>query len=156
VSEVADLKVSIWLLNWANVESVEMQWSKIKSRAESFICDSLKGRIEFFSTWYRDSGKDHIGRATILLDKKEVFEADTWKRIFNRNEFERLDLHDALIEYPLLAINEALSSENPIIRGLAMVDKRFGKRSLREIKLDKDEHEFVKLMFNLRCETELN
>jgi hypothetical protein len=132
-----------------------MQWSKIKSRAESFICDSLKGRIEFFSTWYRSSGKDHIGRATILLDKKEIFEADTWKRIFNRNEFERLDLHDALTEYPLLSINDAVHSENPIIRGLAMVDKRLGKRSLWDTKFAEDEHEFVKFMFNLRCETEL-
>jgi hypothetical protein len=137
------------------MESVYMQWSKIKSRAESFICDSLKGKIEFFSTWYRNSGKDHIGRATILLDKKEIFEADTWKRILNRNEFERFDLHDALIEYPLLSINEALGSQNPIIRGLAMVDKRLGKRRLREIKLEEVDHEFVKLMFNLRCETEL-
>jgi hypothetical protein len=132
-----------------------MQWSKIKSSAESFICDSLKGRIEFFSTWYRNSGKDHIGRATILLDKKEIFEADTWKRIFNRNEFERLDLHNALIEYSLMSINEAVQSENPIIRGLAMVNRRFGKRSLRNTKLAEDEHEFVKFMFNLRCETEL-
>jgi hypothetical protein len=132
-----------------------MQWSKIKSRAESFICDSLKGRIEFFSTWYRNSGKDHIGRATILLDKNEIFEADTWKRIFNRNEFERLDLHNALLEYALLSIDDAVHSENPIIRGLAMVDKRLGKRSLSNIKIAEDEHEFVKLMFNLRCESEL-
>jgi hypothetical protein len=132
-----------------------MQWSKIKSRAESFICDSLKDRIEFFSTWYRNSGKDHIGRATILLDKKEIFEADTWKRIFNRNEFERLDLHNALLEYALLSINDAVYSENPIIRGLVMVDKRFGKRSLSNIKIAEDEHEFVKFMFNLRCESEL-
>jgi hypothetical protein len=137
------------------VGSVEMQWSKIKSRAESFICDSLNGRIEYFSTWYRNSGKDHIGRATILLDNKEIFEADTWKSIFNRNEFERLDLHNALIEYSLLSINEAVQSENPIIKGLAMVDKRFGKRSLRNTKISEDEHEFVKFMFNLRCETEL-
>lgn len=89
------------------------------------------------------------------MDKKEIFEADTWKSIFNRNEFERLDLHIALIEYSVLSINEAVQSENPIIRGLAMVDKRFGKRSLRNTKLAEDEHEFVEFMFNLRCETVL-
>jgi hypothetical protein len=50
------------------------------------------------------------------LDKKEIFEADTWKRIFNRNVFERLDLHNALIEYSLLSINEAVQSEKPIQR----------------------------------------
>jgi hypothetical protein len=132
-----------------------MQWSKIKTRAESFICDSLKGRIEFFSTWYRNSGNDKIGRATILLDKKEIFEADTWKKIFNQSQFERLDLHNMLKEYPRLSINEAIQNENTIIRGLAMIDRRLGKRRLQNIQLEENEHEFVKFMFNLRCESQL-
>ncbi len=131
-----------------------MQWSKLKKSSELFICEVLKGRIEYFITWYRDSGNDKIGRATILFDGKEIFEADTWKYIFQTNEFEKLDFINALEDYINLSIDEALSSDNPIIRGLSMIDRRLGKRKLCLLRLSENEHEFVKFMFKLRIDSE--
>jgi hypothetical protein len=47
------------------------QWSKVKKKLESFICDSLKNRVDFTVTNYRKA-HDQMGRAFITVDKKEV------------------------------------------------------------------------------------
>lgn len=47
-------------------------WSKVKKKLDSFICDSLKGRLQFRVTSYRWT-HDEQGRACITVDKKEVF-----------------------------------------------------------------------------------
>ncbi|WP_291581946.1 SF0329 family protein [Clostridium sp. UBA6640] len=47
-------------------------WSKTKKYLESFVCETLKGRVEFFVTNYRKA-HDEMGRAYITVDKKEVF-----------------------------------------------------------------------------------
>lgn len=47
------------------------QWSKVKKKLESFLCDSLKDRVNFIVTNYRKT-HDQLGRAFITVDKKEV------------------------------------------------------------------------------------
>ncbi|MCK1983395.1 MULTISPECIES: SF0329 family protein [Peribacillus] len=47
------------------------QWSKVKKKLESFICDSLKNRVQFTVTNYRKA-HDRLGRAFITVDKKEI------------------------------------------------------------------------------------
>ena len=47
-------------------------WSKTKKQLESLLCDSLKGRVQYFVTKYRES-HDSTGRACILVDKKEMY-----------------------------------------------------------------------------------
>ncbi|GAB6254935.1 hypothetical protein PSKAS_04570 [Peribacillus sp. N1] len=47
------------------------QWSKVKKKIESFICDSLKNRVQFTVTNYRKA-HDRLGRAFITVDKKEI------------------------------------------------------------------------------------
>lgn len=131
-----------------------MQWSKIKTKAESFICERLKDRVKYFSTWYRSSDRDHIGRGVVLVDKKEVFEADTWKYILGQDVFEELAFRNALIDYVNLPINVAIVSENPIIRGLAMIDRRLGIRRLKFLTILDNEHPFVMYMYQLRCKAE--
>ncbi|WP_391559211.1 nonribosomal peptide synthetase [Robertmurraya sp.] len=51
-----------------------MQWSKLKSKLESFLCDKLKGRIQIHATVYR---KFHgsPSRVWITFDKKEILSA---------------------------------------------------------------------------------
>jgi hypothetical protein len=58
-----------------------MQWSKLKARAESRFCDSLRGRLELHSTCYRGT-HDGEGRAWLTFDKQELFSACTliWRR----------------------------------------------------------------------------
>ena len=47
------------------------KWSKAKKYLKSFICESLKDRIDFHIINYRKA-HDQLGRAVITVDKKEV------------------------------------------------------------------------------------
>ncbi len=48
-----------------------MRWSKLKRNVESFLADSVKGRVGLHSTCYRTM-HDHDGRAWITLDGHEI------------------------------------------------------------------------------------
>jgi len=136
---------------------VDLQWSKLKKRVEQLFREGLQGRVELFSTWYYKGGSPHRGRAVILVDKQEVFEANTDKWIFakeNQDEFERLEFHDALEQYLSLSIEDALMSDNFLIRSLSMIDRRLGKRRLRQIRLEEKDYRLIKIMYKLRCEVE--
>jgi hypothetical protein len=50
-----------------------------------------------------------------------------------------------------LSIDEALASPSPLLRGLAVVDRRVGKRRLRALLALRDEHPFVRRMIRERC-----
>lgn len=47
------------------------KWSKVKKRIDSFICNSLKGRVQFNIANYRKA-HDQLGRVFVTVDKKEV------------------------------------------------------------------------------------
>jgi hypothetical protein len=51
-----------------------MQWSKLKTRAKSFIVPSLRKRVDFHVTSYRWS-HDEAEKAWVTLDGKRVFTA---------------------------------------------------------------------------------
>jgi hypothetical protein len=55
-----------------------MQWSKLKTRAKSFIVPSLRKRIDFHVTSYRRS-HDEAEKAWVTLDGEQVFTA-SWYR----------------------------------------------------------------------------
>ncbi|WP_314584073.1 hypothetical protein [Paenibacillus terrigena] len=138
-----------------------MQWSKLKKRIESNFSEELKDRVTLFSTWYKQGGSPQRGRASVLLDKIEIYEANTDKWIMNRvnNEevnddilIERLEFHKLLEQYLNLSIEEALESKHVLIQGLAIIDKRLGKRRL--INMNIIENQFVKKLYSLRCEIE--
>lgn len=51
-----------------------MRWSKLKQMAESLLCETLKGRIEYHWIKYRKS-HDQTGTFRITFDGKEIFRA---------------------------------------------------------------------------------
>jgi hypothetical protein len=87
------------------------------------------------SEQYHDASKqaDHI------LEKREIH---------SQYQFE-----EAIESFLPLSIDDALTSDNPLIRGLAMLDRRLGKRRLRTLQTE-SEHSFVQLLYQLRCEAE--
>ena len=126
-----------------------MQWSQIKKRAEEFIVPELQGRVQFYITTYRrdpDSDSPPSGRGWITIDGNEELSAPSDTSTPNRQ-----DLYEALAGYPGLSIDAALSSDNIIVRGLAMVDRRLGKRRLAAIDVEQ-EHPFVQRLLLLRRE----
>ena len=63
------------------------------------------------------------------------------------------DFNGALFALLSLSINDAITSDNPIIRAFATIDRRFGKRRLREFD-DTQEHPLVATLYRFRCEAE--
>jgi len=190
-----------------------MRWSKLKKQLEDFMCPPLKGRVEFWITNYRKA-HDHMGRAYITVDGKEVvnmctikkriavfnaekelkknkninFEQDDFKqdriykllkkegfsedtlsqiarnRSINDMAHEKVEEQDIFSQYDFLQaveiflnspIEESLKSDNSIVKLLALIDKRVGKRTLNMLKESiKDESEIVRYFYRLRCEAE--
>ena len=66
------------------------------------------------------------------------------------------EIHDtthfsgSLFNYLNTGIEESLKSKNPFFRAFALIDKRCGKRKLKEIKIDENEHKLIKLFYELR------
>lgn len=151
-------------------------WSGIKKRLEEdLVCESLKGRVRYFITKYKNS-HDESGRVAIVIDGKEVIqgnicryyngrdeleqkyrkELDIVPRFWNGKEMEndienrrfddyidevRLDegifdvwqFTDAIESFLSLRIEDSLYSKNPLIRLLAVLDRRVGIRTLKKI-----------------------
>ncbi|TSI11682.1 nonribosomal peptide synthetase [Lysinibacillus sp. BW-2-10] len=52
-----------------------MKFSKLKKTVESFLCDSLKGRVELHAAVYRHA-HDQPSRVWLTFDKKQLFSAE--------------------------------------------------------------------------------
>ena len=69
-------------------------------------------------------------------------------------------LHDdyvALAElegYLSLGVKQAMASQVPLVRAMAMIDRRLGKRRLVALELKVDEHQLVKILLAARMEAE--
>lgn len=170
-----------------------MKWSKLKQCVEERFADSLAGRVEVYSTRYRDRYHDEEGRDWITVDKHEIanfpeqgvwshhddiarqlqiaanatdyrdpeqaprycmLEKTAWDIVHKQGVFVRWELNRALFDSLSLSVDDMLRSENGIIRALAMLDRRLGKRRLRALMLPDDELPLVRTLYALRCEAE--
>ncbi len=68
--------------------------------------------------------------------------------------YDRGDCNRLLASYLHLSVDDAFLSANVLIRALAMLDSRLGKRRLRTLQLSDDEHPLVRQFYALRCEAE--
>jgi hypothetical protein len=73
----------------------------------------------------------------------------THGEMIERGEFSKYDFGHSACIFVGMKASEALLSNNSLLRGLAVVDRRIGTRSLRSINVD-DEHPFVQKLFHLR------
>ncbi|WP_180146924.1 SF0329 family protein [Desulfoluna butyratoxydans] len=158
-----------------------MQWSKLKKKVEAFFSDSIQGRVELRSTSYRES-HDREGRGYITFDKKEIWNMSTisfypkeykqvdeivkrdkiipyeaqslaYQELANKGEFNQYGFYVALREYCNNSIEESLSSKSLLIKCIAMLDYRLGKRKLKSLDVS-NEHDKVIQFFKIRCQCE--
>ncbi|MBI5959822.1 MAG: hypothetical protein HY866_13865 [Chloroflexi bacterium] len=178
-NRVSDGEVDI---SWYN--AMAMKWSKLKKTAEELLAASLQGRVQYHYTRYGPGESEIMTRAWITLDQEEILTASTaiWIREFFKLPLDmrqaRLEDADNLISskahvnllqqnilstyqfvhslelYLGLPIDAAMASPNPIIRAFSMLDRRLGKRRLKQIKLTQTEHECSKKCYEIRCEAE--
>ncbi|MDA7027662.1 hypothetical protein PJ311_13830 [Bacillus sp. CLL-7-23] len=160
------------------------KWSKQKKQLTNFMCESLKNRVVFQVTSYRKA-HDQMGRVYVMIDKKNALSmcslktmSETYIRqknlwasgkeqnieqiqelaIAQANDagyFSKYHFWYALEEYFSNSIDQTLSSPDPIVRTLGMLDKRTGKRRLLKMKQQiQDEHDIVKYFYQLRIKAE--
>lgn len=78
------------------------------------------------------------------------------KKVEEKGIFAQYDFFEAVKAFLNSPIEESLKSDNPIIKSLAVIDKRIGKRTLSKLKepMKHEKSELVKYFYNLRCEAE--
>ena len=123
-------------------------WAGLNKWLGECLCDELKGRITYFLTRYHKV-HDSYGRGAILLDGRELVcfswieqyrqEADGYsqekKPEWDANcTYCEWDFLKAVLEFRNLSIQDALASGDYIIKILAILDKRVGKRTLEKIR----------------------
>lgn len=156
-------------------------WSGLSKQLEDMLCDDLKGRVTYFLTRYHKA-HDSYGRAAIRVDGKELV-CFSWIEMYNKEcdisklyEEDRtcsyeemkikmkpkwdsnctyydMDFLDAALEFRNLSIQDALNSENYIIKILAIMDRRTGKRTLLQIANTEDYKKYpgwVRQFYELR------
>jgi hypothetical protein len=150
-----------------------MQWSKIRTRLLALFASNVKGRVDFHLTKYRKFG-DTAHELWVTIDKKRVFSAsyctnmveeavlrlNTWgdsaKAERARDILERREVHDpadvvsSIRTFLDLDPQIALTSTDPVLKALAILDRRIGMRTLKGIKIGDDEHSLIRTFYALR------
>jgi hypothetical protein len=146
-----------------------MQWSKARKLIEDMFADSVQGRVRLRTTGYHKH-HDGEGRYWITVDGREIVSLPHWYgEYFASSYADRQDLPKEFTDYlamaaagglarsirryHLMPIDEILSSTDVFVRALGMLDRRLGKRRLRDLDLT-DAHPLVRVLHRFRCEAE--
>lgn len=132
-------------------------WSGIRHKLEQdYLAGSLRGRIQYFATTYSRS-PDHEGRAAIRLDGQEIVRGNYYNQWLKAAQlprddryaqrlsqehpfmdetalewglFDQRSFYQAFAEFDNQDIDASLVSENLLVRIMALLDRRVGKRRL--------------------------
>ena len=157
-------------------------WGGMRKYLETeMLADSLKKRVKYSCTKF--AGMDGAGIFAIYVDNKPIknFSMETvashaysgekpvdmteyWDAYWDvknnillekREEFDDEEFSEALTEYRTLDIINALHSQNPIIRMFAVLDRRVGKRALKNLADSVIEQpEWLRFFYNLRIDAD--
>ena len=133
-----------------------ISWSAMRKILEKDnICDSLKGRIQYFQTRYRRAHDQH-GRIAIRLDGKEIVKVDYFDMYENMKcEMCDASFYGAFYEYQNNSIDKSIESSDPLVRLFAIMDKRLGRRRLEKLLPEvMKQPEWLQVFFKLRLEVE--
>ena len=156
-------------------KDILVQWSKLKSRVKSRITPALRDRIDFHLTSYRAS-HDGADKVCITIDGKRIFSCKHYQHEWAtfaafrsglrgdevKSALREVQIHgpgdfgNALRAYLTMPVRVALSSDDPLIRAFAIVDRRVGKRTLARLDLSDCDHALVKAFFELRRDSSAN
>ncbi len=159
-------------------------WSYLNKQLSDRLCNPLKDRISYFMTRYSDVHNSY-GRASIRLDKKELVvfswiemyrqesdihahwrETGIWddddpgikSKWENNCTLSDWDFLQAATDFLQMSISDALDSDNCLIRILAIMDKRVGKRTIQQIQANasyKAYPQWVQQFYTLRLSIEI-
>ena len=153
-------------------------WGELNKRLSELLCDSLKGRIAYFLTRYHKVHNSY-GRASIRLDGRELVCFSWFEHYLQEDDYDRawraadpeaewkklkaewnesgtlgdMDFLEAVTAFLDGPIEASLQSDNYIVRVLAVLDRRTGKRTLRRLYDEgsfKELPQWVRQFFELR------
>lgn len=139
-----------------------MQWSQLKHRIEEQFAPGLGGRLQIHYTVYRNLTEGD-GRAWLTWDKEELFSrADLPSRETLDAPFEpHAEFYDsargvlgALHDYLRTPFTELLTSPEPLLRALALADRRLGRRRFEKLTAADLPHPLVRRVYDLRAAAE--
>jgi hypothetical protein len=79
---------------------------------------------------------------------------DTEEFLINQYIFESYHLYALFMNYASLSIEEAMNSENIIIKAYSMLDSRLGKRRLEKLEFTNETHPLIVDFYKIRCGVE--
>ncbi|MBU5427656.1 hypothetical protein KQI41_14800 [Tissierella pigra] len=96
-----------------------------------------------------------VGNETLNDKENKQVEDMVNEMAVNDGVFDIDDITSSIREYKNLDIKESINSANPLVRMLAVMDRRIGKRTLTKLKSEVDKQpEWLQFFYNLRLESE--
>lgn len=158
-----------------------MQWSKLKKRVEENFADSIKDRIEVFTTAYRR--QDDISRSWVVIDGKQkvsLTDNESWwaqgayfhehtptdclthkaiddserseGKVHEDGEFSSYDFKTMCFESLSISAHDCIKSEHPLLRVIGVLHRKLGVSKVKE--MQKDSHPMVAYFANFRVQAE--
>lgn len=146
-------------------------WSDLRSRQLALLAPALQDRVDYRLTQYHEVHNAY-GRACIMVDGKEAV-CFSWVEMYEQEmygydeahlprwehdaAFSDYDFILALTAYRSLSIADALAHPDFIVRVLAILDRRVGKRTLQRLVQQDDWNGYPpwgRRFFMLRLEAE--
>ncbi|WP_345888805.1 SF0329 family protein [Shewanella algae] len=158
-----------------------MQWSKLKKRVEENFAESIKGRIEIFTTSYRRQGE--VARSWVVIDSKQgisLTDYESWSEqgayfheltptdclkhksvdglertvgsLYEAGEFSSYDFKIICFESLSLSAHDCIKSEHPLLRVIGVLHRKLGKAKVNEML--KDPHPMVIYFADFRIKAE--
>ncbi len=149
-----------------------MIWSKSKRALKLLLADSVRDHVEYHMTRYGPGLSSIMTRAWVTWDGKEIAHMSTVEVLMEAYQQqqradpagEMVDQRPGLlsryafekaVEFYLEApIERSFTSDNPIVKALAMFDRRLGKRRLQALNIGETDHPMVKQFYRLRLQAE--
>ncbi len=158
-------------------------WTKIRHKLEQeYLAESLRGRLTYFVTAYHGTHDGDEGRAAIRLDGAEILKSNYYERMeaqlrhyystepsrrdtnvwrqsaneaIHDGTFYQRDFYFAFSVFDSQSITDSLYSENMLVRMLAILDRRVGKRTLEKIRSIIGElPDWLQIIYFVRLEAE--
>jgi hypothetical protein len=156
-----------------------MQSSKLRSHLLTFVTPGLRKRIDFHLINYRKLS-ERANEFLITIDGQKAFSVSYSRHnianyVVSRKTglsaygdgpnakkvddiLTKQEIHDpsaitsSIRTYFDLDPRVALTSTDPVLRALAIIDRRIGRRTLKNIELADSDHSLVKTLYTLRME----
>lgn len=148
-------RVQVWTTRYRGAHDAEGEaWITIdKKRVSSMgTCSYYIAAYHEQNRLCKDSGcEDYTDPEQQKGYHAAVHEAD--RLVGEKGLFPLWHFNRALFEFLNLSIDDAIASDDPIIRALATLDRRFGKRRLKTFD-DSEQPPLVRTLYWFRCKAE--